>query len=665
MRVAVKTRWYIRILQFSPIVAGILLAFVWLAVPTGLRAQIDTVREYRAVAQAVGEGSIEGYDEKLAAEQWLAADRAYTKYGQSEASLSDSFQTMSQSVLEAAGSKASELFSASGEPVDPGWSAEDPVFAAAQEFEERFDARVYVYFVPDPPMPSLVASSVPRPDLLPTPSEIRSQYPPLEGSLQYDIERLVADPWLIPWMQNRQSYAVHAPFPGNFDQTTGTGGEARAIFEGVRLPGRVPYFYVWVTTPDIMADEQPMPGTDIDADRTFFTIDPQAPTYQERLNEVARKYNCDVFVAGPLEMRLIPLRVPAGSTAEKTLGLGNAVWPPPATRGSSYYGSPEKLPADAWQYENGANWMMTSLMSGNGAQAAMGAVDFMTSPVTPPQSIVILATMHDSPTAYSQEDLTPSGKFWRQVQVFLALRQAQFLGGAAVLLAMALVASPAAFLMERRRITQLLVLEEMERVQQDAHDKVYNRLSALSKRVEITGEALSSEVGRSLEQVADDIRDTVTDLQGILGDARQRTASLTGTDPLRSQLESVAREQAARLGVTVDLTVADAMPVLSAQTGWDLQCVLEEAINNSVEHGGAGRVTASVTVEDDALVMRVEDDGTGMAETDVDSLSEEHLGLRGMRNRAERHGGSFALQPAEQGAALLVRIPVKGNQGEG
>jgi two-component system nitrate/nitrite sensor histidine kinase NarX len=219
--------------------------------------------------------------------------------------------------------------------------------------------------------------------------------------------------------------------------------------------------------------------------------------------------------------------------------------------------------------------------------------------------------------------------------------------------------------MERRRITQLLVLEEMERVQQDAHDKVYNRLSALSKRVEITGEALSSEVGRSLEQVADDIRDTVTDLQEILGDARQRTASLTGTDPLRSQLESVAREQAARLGVTVDLVVADSMPVLSAQTGWDLQCVLEEAINNSVEHGGATRVTASVTVEADALVMRVEDDGTGMTETDVDSLSEEHLGLRGMRNRAERHGGSFTVEPAEQGAALLIRIPVKGNQGEG
>ncbi len=663
MKVAVKTRWYIRILQFSPIVAALLLAFVWIAVPTGLRAQIDTVREYLAIAQSAGEAPLEGYDEKAAAEQWLAADRAYAKYGQSEASLNDSFQTMSQDLLEATGAKASDLFSADGEPIDPGWSADDPIFASAREFEERFGARVYVYFLPDPPQPSLVASSVPRPDLLPTPSETRMQYAPIGANSPYDIEDLVTDPWLIPWMQNRQSFASRAPFPGNFDQTTGTGGESRAIFEGVRSPGRVPYFYVWVTIPNAMTSEQPMPGTDIDADRTFFTIDPQAPTYQERLDEVARRYNCDVFVAGPLEFRPIPLRIAPGSTSEKALGLVNAVWPPPADRGSSYYGSPESLPADAWRYEDGAKWMMTTLAVGNTAQAAMGATDFMNSAVTPPQSIIVLATMKDSPTAYSEADLTPWGTFWQRIQVFLALRQAQFLGGAAVLLAMALVASPAAFLMERRRMTQLLVLEEMERVQQDAHDKVYNRLSALSKRVEITGETLSSEVGRSLEQVAEDIRDTVTDLQDILGDARQRTASLTGKDPLRSQLESVAREQAARLGVAVDLSVADPMPALSAQTGWDLQCVLEEAINNSVEHGNASAIKATVELVDEALVLRVTDNGSGMAATDVDSLSEEHLGLRGMRNRAERHGGSFKVEPAEQGAALLIRIPVKGNQG--
>ncbi len=255
----------------------------------------------------------------------------------------------------------------------------------------------------------------------------------------------------------------------------------------------------------------------------------------------------------------------------------------------------------------------------------------------------------------------PLPQAWRGVQVFIAVNQGSLLGMSGLLLAMAIVASPASFVLERRRISQALVLEEMERVQQDAHDKVYNRLSALSKRVEIASETISSEVAHSLDGVAEDIRDTVTDLQDILGDARQRTASLAGKDPLRSQLESVAREQAARLGVTVNLTLADDLPTLNAQTGWDLQCVFEEAISNAIEHGAATVVAGTVTIEDPMLVLRITDNGTGMPESDVDALPEEHMGLRGMRNRAERHGGTFSVSGGAGGTMVEVRVPLGGH----
>ncbi len=261
---------------------------------------------------------------------------------------------------------------------------------------------------------------------------------------------------------------------------------------------------------------------------------------------------------------------------------------------------------------------------------------------------------------YDRMGDSPFAMAWQQVQVFLALRQQALLGSAGLLLVMAIVASPAAFVVERRRITQALVLEEMERVQQDAHDKVYNRLSALSKRVELASKSISAEADRSLDGVAEDIRDTVTDLQEILGDARQRTASITGKDPLRSQLESVAREQAARLGITVNLTVVDSLPPLSGQTGWDLQCVLEEAINNAVEHGDSTHVVASVTADGETLTMRVSDNGSGMPATNLDDLPEEHIGLRSMASRAERHGGTFAARSGTGGATVEVRIPFDG-----
>ena len=66
------------------------------------------------------------------------------------------------------------------------------------------------------------------------------------------------------------------------------------------------------------------------------------------------------------------------------------------------------------------------------------------------------------------------------------------LGGAVALLAITLVVSPAAFVYERRLIARERVQEEMARMRRDAHDKVYNRLSALSKRVAAAGDELSA-----------------------------------------------------------------------------------------------------------------------------------------------------------------------------
>ncbi|KAF0207859.1 MAG: ATP-binding protein [Actinomycetota bacterium] len=664
MKVAPRARWYVRIFQFSPLVAGAFLAFVFLAVPAGLRAQIDTVRQYQAMAKSAGEAPIESYDEKVYAEQWLASMRAYDKVGDSS-DISGSFERMTQSLLDAAAPKASELFSSTGEPVAPNWSSDDAMFASAREFESQYGAEVFVYFIPDPPLPSLVASSVPRPDLLPNAIDVRANYAPLESwGKRWEVAELVQDPWKITWMQNRQTYGDHAPFPGNFNTSTGIGGEKRAIYEGIRAPGGTAYLYSWITSPDMMTEEVPPPGANLESDWQFFTVDPKDSDYQTHLDEVARQFNADIYVAGPLDLRLIPLRVPAGVSTADAEALGSTVWPPDATRGSSYYGAIEQVPADARQFAPDARWMMTSTVQGYGANIALMQADFLATGQTPPQTLVVLATMKQSPSALAVSDLSPLQRAWQDVQVFLGLRQQAFLGSAGLLLAMALVASPAAFVIERRRISQALVLEEMERVQQDAHDKVYNRLSALSKRVELASETISSEVSRSLDGVAEDIRDTVTDLQDILGDARQRTASIAGKDPLRSQLESVAREQAARLNIDVDLAVADAMPTLSAQTGWDLQCVLEEAISNAVEHGGATHVGANVEIDGDMLVLKVTDNGTGMPATDLEQLPEASMGLRGMHTRAGRHGGTVSVGSTPVGTVVKLRVPLKRSQGD-
>jgi signal transduction histidine kinase len=62
-----------------------------------------------------------------------------------------------------------------------------------------------------------------------------------------------------------------------------------------------------------------------------------------------------------------------------------------------------------------------------------------------------------------------------------------------------------------------------------------------------------------------------------------------------------------------------------------------------------------------ALVMRVVDDGTGILPGSLEAAaSGEHLGLAGMRDRAQRAGGQLELnsQPGK-GTTVAVSLPIK------
>jgi len=220
----------------------------------------------------------------------------------------------------------------------------------------------------------------------------------------------------------------------------------------------------------------------------------------------------------------------------------------------------------------------------------------------------------------------------------------------AALLGLTLVGSTAAFRVERRLSARDRAREELERVQRDAHDRIYNRMSALAKRVE----QLGVESAETLDHVAEDIRVTLGDLQSILGDS-QAPAGAPGST-LVEQLAAIAVAQQARYGVRVVFD-ADELPTMPARLGWDLQCALEEAITNAARHGHATRVDATVRVADGQLRLRVEDDGDGVGEG-AEAGGGRSSGLRGMRARLEQWGGTVELRRAERGAVLEATVPV-------
>lgn len=102
---------------------------------------------------------------------------------------------------------------------------------------------------------------------------------------------------------------------------------------------------------------------------------------------------------------------------------------------------------------------------------------------------------------------------------------------------------------------------------------------------------------------------------------------------------------------------------------------LQPIVENAVKHGigkklGGGTVRISTAPEEDFVVIRVDDDGVGFDENELEErkLTDErsHVGLESVRNRIKLiSNGTMMVESAKnEGTKITIRIPVKTKKGD-
>ncbi|WP_280155872.1 sensor histidine kinase [Piscinibacter sp. XHJ-5] len=87
--------------------------------------------------------------------------------------------------------------------------------------------------------------------------------------------------------------------------------------------------------------------------------------------------------------------------------------------------------------------------------------------------------------------------------------------------------------------------------------------------------------------------------------------------------------------------------------------IVQEATQNALKHAGASVVTVRLERDGSHLRVRIDDDGDCVAH-DLIQRARERGGLRGMRERAERCGGSLVVEPCSpRGTRVDVRLPTR------
>jgi signal transduction histidine kinase len=196
----------------------------------------------------------------------------------------------------------------------------------------------------------------------------------------------------------------------------------------------------------------------------------------------------------------------------------------------------------------------------------------------------------------------------------------------------------------------IIVLEDRERIARDLHDVVIQRLFATGLQLQTAARlAVKPEVTNRIAASVDDLDTTIRDIRTAIFELRTPAAAA-----LRSELRDTVHAAAEPLGFRptlelfgpIDSTVPD--PVRP-----DLLAVVQEALSNVVKHARASQVRVAVAAADSRLTVAVHDNGVG-----VDGI-QERGGLINLRQRADRHGGSFAVRPGDPaGTVVEWSVPI-------
>ena len=218
-----------------------------------------------------------------------------------------------------------------------------------------------------------------------------------------------------------------------------------------------------------------------------------------------------------------------------------------------------------------------------------------------------------------------------------------------------------------RYLTHQILLENEEQrreISRELHDEIAQILAGinvhlaslkvessmnskdLSKKITNTQKLVERSV-KIVHRFACQLRPTVLDDLGII-----------------PALNTYVKDFTKRTGILIHFRAFQGVEQLNATKRTVLFRIAQAALANVAQHSGAKLVTITIKKLSNVVCMRIHDDGKSFeAERVLSSKLNEHLGLIGMRERAEMVGGCFSVESNPGlGTTIFAEIPSLDNR---
>ena len=217
-------------------------------------------------------------------------------------------------------------------------------------------------------------------------------------------------------------------------------------------------------------------------------------------------------------------------------------------------------------------------------------------------------------------------------------------------------------------LEELTISRERNRLARELHDTLAHSLSAVTLQLEAVRALwdINPMAARNMLARADETARTG------LTEARRALQALRAT-PLQDlglelALEGLACNAADRCGAQLKLELSpEPARNLSPPVEQSIYRIAQEALENTVRHAGARHLMVRLALDNGAVSLEITDDGQGIRDEKwlLENGSDEHLGIRGMRERAARIGGTLAIRSRPgDGTQVNLTVPCEVVRGD-
>ncbi|WP_242826054.1 HAMP domain-containing protein [Desulfurispora thermophila] len=204
--------------------------------------------------------------------------------------------------------------------------------------------------------------------------------------------------------------------------------------------------------------------------------------------------------------------------------------------------------------------------------------------------------------------------------------------------------------------------EERRRISRELHDETSQSITSVLAYLKVLQlQVAGAEAGAVLVKVRDIVLNLLANVKKIAVELRPPLLDDHGIAvAMQKYIDSFVEQHT----VSVTFTAQVGELALDSQTSLALYRILQEGLTNVARHARASAVEVLLLADRERALLVICDDGCGIAGGDWETWREKnHLGLYGMKERAELLGGWFHLCSGPGETIITVSLPPKWGDG--